>query len=78
MDKIGALEAKIHLSQLPERVENRETLTITQDGKPVAHLIPVNTDRKRTKEAAARIVKRRRHLKRLPLDELMSTIHDRH
>ena len=78
MDKIDAPEAKIHFSRLLARVEHGETLTITRHGKPVAHLIPVNTDRKRSKEAAARIVRRRRHLKRTPLDELMSTIHDGH
>ena len=76
MDKIAALEAKIHFSRLLDRVEHGETLTITRHGKPVAHLIPVNSDRKRVKEAAARIVKRRRYLKCTPLDELMPTIHE--
>lgn len=78
MEKIGALEAEVHFSHLLDRVEHGETLTITRHGKPVAHLIPVNTDRKRAKEAAARIVKRRQHLKCVPLDELMSTIHEGH
>lgn len=78
MNTIGAFEAKTHLPRLLDRVEHGETLTITRHGKPVAHLIPVTTDRKRAKEAAARIVKRRQHLKCVPLDELMSTIHDGH
>ena len=78
MDKIGAHQVKTHLSRLLDRVEHGESLTITRHGKPIAQLIPVNTDRKRAKEAVARIVKRRRHLKRIPLDELMPTIHDGH
>lgn len=78
MEKIGALEAEVHFSHLLDSVEHGETLTITRHGKPIAHLIPVNIDRKRAKEAAARIVKRRQHLKCVPLDELMSTIHEGH
>ncbi len=78
MDTIGAFEAKTHLSRLLDRVERGETLTIARHGKPVAHLIPVETDQKRSKEAAARIVERRRHLKCAPLKDLISTVHEGH
>ena len=78
MELIGAYEAKTHLPQLLDRVARGERLTITRHGKPVAELIPVTTDRQRAQQAAARIVERRRHLKRAPLADLMATIHEGH
>ncbi len=41
MATVGAYEAKTHLSRLPERVEQGETITIPRHGKPVARLVPV-------------------------------------
>ena len=78
MEKIGAHEAKTHLPQLLDRVARGESLTITRHGRPVAHLVPVATDRERAREAAARIVERRRHLRQTPLAELMATTHEGH
>ena len=78
MELIGAYEAKTHLPQLLDRVARGERLTITRHGKPVAELIPVATDRQRAQQAAARIIERRRHLKRAPLADLMTTIHEGH
>ena len=78
MEMIGAYEAKTHLPQLLDRVARGERLTITRHGKPVAQLIPVTTDRQRAQQAAARIVERRRHLKKAPLADLMATIHEGH
>ena len=78
MEMIGAYEAKTHLAKLLERVERGEHLTITRHGKPVAQLIPVPSDRQQARQAAARIVQRRRHLKKAPLAELMATIHEGH
>ena len=78
MEMIGAYEAKTHLPQLLERVARGERLTITRHGKPVAQLIPVTADREHAKQAAARIIERRRHLKKAPLAELMATIHKGH
>ena len=40
MYTVGSYEAKTHLSQLLERVEHGETITITRHGKPVARLVP--------------------------------------
>jgi prevent-host-death family protein len=37
---VGAYEAKTHLPQLLDRVEDGETITITRHGKPVARLVP--------------------------------------
>ena len=78
MEQIGAYEAKTHLPRLLDRVARGESLTITRHGKPIARLVPVAGDRERAKEAAARIVERRKHLKRVPLAELMATIHEGH
>ena len=78
MEMIGAYEAKTHLPHLLDRVARGESLTITRHGRPVARLVPVIADRERAQEATARIVERRRHLKRTPLAELMTTIHEGH
>lgn len=78
MDQIGATEARRHLPRLLNRVARGESLTITRHGKPVARLVPVSDDRALAREAAARIVERRRYLKCVPLADLMATIHDEH
>jgi prevent-host-death family protein len=41
IDVIGAYEAKAHFSELLERVENGQEITITRHGTPVAKLMPV-------------------------------------
>jgi prevent-host-death family protein len=38
---IGAYDAKSHFSQLLERVEAGEEITITRHGSPVARLVPI-------------------------------------
>lgn len=38
---VGAYEAKTHLSELLERVEAGEEITITKHGAPVAKLVPI-------------------------------------
>jgi prevent-host-death family protein len=38
---VGAYDAKTHFSELLERVESGETITITKHGTPVAQLTPV-------------------------------------
>ena len=78
MEMIGAYEAKTHLAKLLKRVVRGEHLTITRHGKPVALLIAVVTDRQQARQAAARIVERRRQPKKAPLEELVATIHEGH
>ena len=78
MERIGASKAKTHLPQLLDRVARGESLTITRHGKPVARLVPVAHDREPAQEAAARIVERRKHLKCVPLADLIATIHQGH
>ncbi|NLE57680.1 MAG: type II toxin-antitoxin system Phd/YefM family antitoxin [Planctomycetes bacterium] len=38
---VGAYDAKAHFSELLERVESGEEVTITRHGSPVARLVPV-------------------------------------
>ncbi len=78
MERIGAAEVRRRLSRLLDRVAQGENLTITRHGKPVARLVPMLHDRDRALEAAARIIERRKHLKRAPLADLMATIHEGH
>ena len=40
MSTIGAYEAKTKFSELLERVENGERVTITKHGRPVAEIVP--------------------------------------
>lgn len=44
MDSIGIRELRQHASRYLERVVQGESLEITDRGRPVARLIPVNTD----------------------------------
>ena len=48
MKFVGVGEAKTNLSQLIEAVERGETVTITRHGKPVARVVPVESERKMT------------------------------
>jgi prevent-host-death family protein len=41
---VGAYEAKTHLSELLEKVEAGEEITITKHGAPVAKLVPVRKE----------------------------------
>lgn len=50
---VGAYEAKTHLSELLEKVEAGEEITITKHGAPVAKLVPVRKDVSAEERAAA-------------------------
>jgi prevent-host-death family protein len=56
---IGAYEAKTHFSELLEKVELGEEITITRHGTPVARLVPVKKKQTRQdrKRAIERIIK---------------------
>ena len=41
MTTVGAYEAKTHLAQLLDRVEQGESITVTKHGRAVARLVPV-------------------------------------
>lgn len=50
---VGAYEAKTHLSELLEKVEAGEEITITKHGSPVAKLVPVKKTATAKERAAA-------------------------
>ena len=50
---VGAYEAKTHLSELLEKVEAGEEITITKHGAPVAKLVPVKKEVSAEERAAA-------------------------
>lgn len=51
---IGIFQAKTHLSELVEKVQQGERFTITRHGRPVADLGPVQSQAARPKRGAAR------------------------
>lgn len=50
---VGAYQAKTHLSELLEKVEAGEEITITKHGSPVARLVPVNKQTSADERVAA-------------------------
>ncbi len=50
---VGAYEAKTHLSELLEKVEAGEEITITKHGAPVAKLVPVKKEASPEERVAA-------------------------
>jgi len=50
---VGAYEAKTHLSELLEKVEAGEEITITKHGAPVAKLVPVKREASPQERVAA-------------------------
>lgn len=50
---IGTYEAKTHLSELLEKVEAGEEITITKHGAPVAKLVPVKKEASREERVGA-------------------------
>jgi prevent-host-death family protein len=50
---VGAYEAKTHLSELLEKVEAGEEITITKHGAPVAKLVPVKKELRPEERVAA-------------------------
>lgn len=75
-DRIGAYDAKTHFSELLERVEAGEEVTITRHGSPVARLVPatrVTTQaQRRSAIEAMRKLARRNNLGNLRIRDLMN------
>jgi prevent-host-death family protein len=80
---IPSNEAKTHLSQLLDRVERGEELTITRHGRPIARLVPAGPDHDvaAAKRAVAGLFEYRSKLARLvdpdfSLDEIIRLRND--
>jgi len=60
--EIGAYDAKTKLPEILRRVEAGEAFTITNRGKPVADLIPSNSDKiAKSRSAINNILKAKKH-----------------
>jgi prevent-host-death family protein len=65
--QIGIFEAKTHLSQIIEKVENGADFIITKRGKPTAKIIPVEQEKKMSrKEVIEEFRELRKHYKGEP------------
>ena len=80
MREIQASEAKTHLPQLLDDVEQGETILITRHGRPIARLVP-EADRRQTEvnQAVTNIrAMRRNKTAKLTLEEILSSRHEGH
>ncbi len=59
MSSVGAREANRSFSKILKEAENGKTVTITRNGKPVARLVPAETekDRKEREKSMNRLLK---------------------
>lgn len=53
---VGSFEAKTHLAELLRKVSAGQTIRITQRGKPIADLIPIQTDKLGESSAAHKML----------------------
>ncbi len=56
LEKVGSYDAKTKLPEILRRVEAGESFTITNRGKPIADMVPSNTDRLKTQQAIDNIL----------------------
>jgi prevent-host-death family protein len=65
--QIGIFEAKTHLSQIINKVENGANFVISKRGKPVAKIIPVEQEKEMTfQEAIGELIKFRKNYRGKP------------
>lgn len=73
MRAVQASEAKIHLPQLLDQVEQGETIQITRHGRAIARLVPEPDQRReRLAETMAKIEELRKTMPRLTIEEILS------
>lgn len=68
---IGIFEAKNRLSELISQVEKGETVLLTRNGRPVAHIVPVQPDDERAEAAMQWLLGRRWKLDGLSIRDLI-------
>ncbi len=79
MRQVQASEAKTHLPQLLDAVENGETIVITRHGRPIARLVPDQESRKAAvAKAIDGIMELRTRTGKVTLQELLDARHDGH
>jgi len=79
---IGVTEAKDRLSELLDRVQRGEAVTITRDGKPTATVNPAAAtpafDREARRKLVAEVAAARAKLPPISRDEIRAAIHEGH
>ncbi|CAN5457643.1 type II toxin-antitoxin system prevent-host-death family antitoxin [soil metagenome] len=71
MTSVGVFEAKTHLSDLIDRAERGEEITITRRGKAVAKLVPAGIphDREKARRAVAELREIAKGMPKISLEE---------
>ena len=74
MKQVGVYDAKSHLSELLDQVEQGETITITRHGKAVAKLVPLEAPKRDVSAVIAAIRENRKgnRLDGLTIKELIN------
>lgn len=76
---MGAFEAKTHFSQVLNRVEQGQIISITRHGRTIAKLIPAkDREESQAESAMQRILERRKRLGRTSVSDLIKTSHEGH
>ena len=79
MRDIQASDAKTHLPQILDEVEQGETVRITRHGRPIARIVPeANRREAEINKAVANIKALRHRTGKIALEEILSTRHDGH
>ncbi|HEX4080281.1 MAG TPA: type II toxin-antitoxin system prevent-host-death family antitoxin [Rhizomicrobium sp.] len=77
--RIQASEAKTHLSELLDKVEQGQTIVITRHGRAIARLVPEN-DRwqEEVNRALAAIKALQKRAGKMTVEDLLSARHEEH
>ena len=78
MITVGAYQAKTRLSELLQRVQEGETVTITKHGHPVAQIVGVGTAKPTIDEIRAEVRRISDGLPAVSMEEILSSIHEGH
>ncbi|MDZ5645966.1 type II toxin-antitoxin system prevent-host-death family antitoxin [Nitrospirillum sp. BR 11828] len=79
MKEVQSSDAKTHLPQLLDEVEQGETIVITRHGRPVARIIPEPQGREaETRRAQALIREFRQSMPKLTVEEILTARHEGH
>jgi prevent-host-death family protein len=79
MKDIQASEAKTHLPQILDEVERGEVVRITRHGRPIARIVPEESQRrKNVDQVVARIKALQKRTGEVTVEELLSAKHQGH
>lgn len=76
MDNVNLADAKAHLSELVDRVEAGEDVTITRRGKPAARLVPCHTPRQKIDFRSLSILTKKQRVQQETAAEFVRAMRD--